>query len=238
MESIARMSRIFEFPSGLYKPVTLRGSDFTHRKCFVLPWDVCSAASLQSRSRAGRWPATLVLAVAALLWTGTARPGRNLLDGSGYWRNRLGNRGQLVHGCRGHRPGARGSPWHGGHCDLQHQYGQLRTDRLFERQQAALGLSFLGTNTAATMLEGGGANQTLTLGTGGITVNSGAGAVNIGSAASRQNVPITLGGNQTWANNSGNPLTIYGNISGGSTYYLYRSGGGTVALSGGTGNRV
>ena len=105
--------------------------------------------------------------------------------------------------------------------------------------QNVTGMNFLGTNTAATTLQGGGSNQTLTLGTGGITVSSGAGAVTIGSTTSGQSVAITLTGNQTWTNNSTtNPLTIIGNVTGGTTssgYQFVASGAGTITLSSGTG---
>ncbi|NCX98061.1 MAG: hypothetical protein EBX35_05695, partial [Planctomycetia bacterium] len=69
--------------------------------------------------------------------------------------------------------------------------------------QAALSLSF--TSGGTTTLQGGGANRTLALGTGGITVASGAGVVTIGSGTAGQNVAVTLGGDQTWTNNSVSP---------------------------------
>ena len=47
----------------------------------------------------------------------------------------------------------------------------------------------------------------LTLGTGGITVNSGAGAANIGTTNNGV-INIVLSGAQTWTNNSSNPLSI------------------------------
>jgi hypothetical protein len=46
-----------------------------------------------------------------------------------------------------------------------------------------------------------------------ITINSLAGAVTIGSARAGQNVAITLGGAQTWTNNSANVLTIQNGIN-------------------------
>jgi hypothetical protein len=67
-------------------------------------------------------------------------------------------------------------------------------------------------NTGTTLLEGGGSNETLTLGNnsgnGAITVNSGAGAVTIGSSTSGQNVTLDISGNGTINNNSSNVLTI------------------------------
>ncbi|MEI6033272.1 MAG: autotransporter-associated beta strand repeat-containing protein [Verrucomicrobiae bacterium] len=70
-------------------------------------------------------------------------------------------------------------------------------------------------NTGTTLVEGGnstgtGSNTTLTLGSGGITVNSGAGAVTIGSATGSYALAVTLGANQTWTNNSSNTLTKAG----------------------------
>ena len=92
--------------------------------------------------------------------------------------------------------------------------------------QSALGLVFLGTNTATTALQGGDANHSLTIGANGITVSSLAGAVTIGSATAGQNVAITLGGAQAWTNNSANGLTIQNTVS----------NGGSLLTVGGTGN--
>ncbi len=72
--------------------------------------------------------------------------------------------------------------------------------------------------------------NTLTIATG-ITVNSGAGAVTL-------NVPVTLGANQTWTNNSSNLLTIGGAVSLGA-FNLTSAGSGNTSISGaisGTGN--
>ena len=92
--------------------------------------------------------------------------------------------------------------------------------------QAALGLVFLGTNTAATNLLGGGANHSLTLGASGITMNSSAGAVTIGSATAGQNVAITLDGAQAWTNHSASGLTIQNALA----------NGGNLLTVGGSGN--
>ena len=98
--------------------------------------------------------------------------------------------------------------------------------------QSVLGLSFLGTNTATTLLQGGGvANQTLTLGTGGISVASLAGAVTIGSAAALQNVALTLGVAQSWTNNSANALTVVNGVSAG-VNLLTLAGTGAINLNG------
>lgn len=91
--------------------------------------------------------------------------------------------------------------------------------------RSVIGLSFLGTNTATTTLQGGGANRTLTLGLSGILVNTSAGAVTIGSSTSGQNVNVVLGpGHQAWTNNSSNTLTIQNGVS--------RSPGSTLNIAG------
>ncbi|MGC4014801.1 MAG: autotransporter-associated beta strand repeat-containing protein [Luteolibacter sp.] len=77
--------------------------------------------------------------------------------------------------------------------------------------QSALGL--VVPNTAATSIQGGGTNQTLTIGSGGITVNTGGGAVTIGSATAGQNVGVLLSASQTWAINTGNNLTLNNTLS-------------------------
>ena len=75
--------------------------------------------------------------------------------------------------------------------------------------QSVAGLSFLGTNTAATTLLGGGTARTLTLGTSGITIAAGAGAVTLGDGTAANNVLLNLtSGAQTWTNSSANALTI------------------------------
>jgi autotransporter-associated beta strand protein len=82
--------------------------------------------------------------------------------------------------------------------------------------QAANGITFRANTTTGITL----ANNTLTLGGGGITVENGAAAHTISSA-------ITLGGSQSWANNSANLLTVQ---SGGVAL------GGNTLTVGGTGN--
>jgi autotransporter-associated beta strand protein len=100
-----------------------------------------------------------------------------------------------------------------------------------DANQAATGLNFLGFNTAATALLGGGYNRTLTLGTEGITVSGTAGAVTIGSATTGQGVAITLGGAQTWTNDSSNPLTVQNAVINGGNL-LTVTGIGNTALNG------
>lgn len=77
-----------------------------------------------------------------------------------------------------------------------------------DADQAALSLTFnsAGTTTIVGNTSGTTARQ-LTLGTGGITVNSGAGAVGIGTT-NNGIINVVLSGNQTWTNNSNNALNI------------------------------
>jgi autotransporter-associated beta strand protein len=88
---------------------------------------------------------------------------------------------------------------------------------------SVLGMQFSDTAGAGINSDG----NTLTLGTGGITVNSGAGAVTL-------NPLITLGGVQTWTNNSSNTLTVGGNVSNGSSN-LTIGGSGVTTISGSLG---
>ena len=75
--------------------------------------------------------------------------------------------------------------------------------------QSAQSLTFSANSTSAITL----ANNTLTLGAGGITLSTGAAAHTISSA-------ITLGAAQTWANNAANTFTVSGLISGGTANSL------------------
>ncbi len=76
--------------------------------------------------------------------------------------------------------------------------------------------------------------QTLTLGTGGITVNATSGPVAIGVSGSMVN--LVLGGTQTWTNDSTGLLTVSGTIntasSGGVDSALTIAGSGSTTLSG------
>ena len=93
------------------------------------------------------------------------------------------------------------------------------------------GLVFLGTNTTTTLLQGGGANRVLTLGTNGISVNASAGAVTIGGSTTGQFVSTTLGaGNQNWVNNSSTTLTFLNGVN--------RNAGHTLNISGSIGTPV
>lgn len=97
--------------------------------------------------------------------------------------------------------------------------------------QAALSLEFV-TTAGATTLSGGNANRALTLGTGGITVDSGAGAVTL-LGTTNKTVTLKLNGSQSWANNNSAALSINGpvtNVANLAPYTLTFNGSG----SGGT----
>ena len=108
--------------------------------------------------------------------------------------------------------------------------------------QSALSLLFRAT-TASTLLGGTlatPANNTLTVGTGGITVDAGAGAVTIGQAATPGQVAVVLGGSQSWTNNSTNLLSVLNGVTGtagaSATQTLTFAGSGNTLLAGILGN--
>ena len=95
--------------------------------------------------------------------------------------------------------------------------------------QAALGLVF--SSTGSVLLEGGGSDRTLNLGTSGITDDPGAGAVTIGSATAGQQVAISLSGAQSWTNNSTvGVLTINGSTIDTEGYTLTVGGAGATTI--------
>jgi len=93
-------------------------------------------------------------------------------------------------------------------------------------------------NTGTTAIEGGnaiggGANTSLTIGSGGITMNAGSGNVTLGNGASPMRLIVYIGANQTWANNSNSTLTKTGggnNVLNLQTYTLTISGSGNTAI--------
>ncbi len=109
------------------------------------------------------------------------------------------------------------------------------TNVTLDATRSALSLTF--NNTGTTLLRGNSAVTTariLTLGSGGITLNSGAGAVTIGDTpATYGAVNMTLSGTQTWKNDSSNLLTLSGTTSlGANKLTLAGSGAGGITLSG------
>ena len=85
-------------------------------------------------------------------------------------------------------------------------------------------------NTGTTLLDSDSATpRLLTLGSGGITINSGAGAVTIGDATNVTN--ILLGAAQTWANNSSSSFTVLNGLNEGGNL-LTINGSGNTAISG------
>ncbi len=97
--------------------------------------------------------------------------------------------------------------------------------------QSALGLYF--NNTGTTLLDSiNTTTQTLTLGTDGITVNSGAGAVTLGNGTNALN--LTLGGAQSWTNNSSSLLTVVNAVDNGG-FLLAVAGTGNTTINGAIG---
>ncbi len=84
-------------------------------------------------------------------------------------------------------------------------------------------LTFTNVGGSVSISSGSGSN-TLTI-NGGITMNSGAAGATINAA-------VALGASQAWTNNSGNLLTVAGNITGSGTQTLTVNGSGNTTLSG------
>ncbi len=100
---------------------------------------------------------------------------------------------------------------------------------------------FQGSNTSTTTIDaGGGSNRNLTLGAGGITMNSGAGEVTIGGGPGGL-TNVLFGANQSWRNNSANDLNfvstmILGRTSGGlphTTLSITGTGAGSIVMESG-----
>jgi len=81
--------------------------------------------------------------------------------------------------------------------------------------QSALSILFRSTGTTTLLggTDGTPAADTLTLGSGGITLQAGAGAVTIGQAAAGGQVGVLLGDSQTWTNNSASLFTVANGIA-------------------------
>jgi autotransporter-associated beta strand protein len=91
--------------------------------------------------------------------------------------------------------------------------------------QSINGLIFDTTTTTGYTLTASSPGQVLTIGSGGVTVNSGALATSLGSA----NLGITINRSQTWANNSSNTLTV-GTVTRGAGGTVNFTGSGTIAI--------
>jgi fibronectin-binding autotransporter adhesin len=90
------------------------------------------------------------------------------------------------------------------------------------------GITFL--NTGTSLLDSTSTtSETLTVGTGGITLNSGAGAVTLGNATDP--MPVTMGGAQSWTNNSASLMTVVNNVANGG-FLLTVAGSGNTTLAG------
>ncbi len=95
--------------------------------------------------------------------------------------------------------------------------------------QSAMGLYF--SNTGTTLLDSISPPQTLSIGTDGITVNSGAGVVTIGDLTNILN--LSLGGSQSWTNNSSSLLSVVNGVNnGGNLLTLAGAGSGGFAVQG------
>ena len=93
---------------------------------------------------------------------------------------------------------------------------------------AAAGLTFQ--NTGTTLIDSSNTTtQTLSIGTGGITINANTGAVTLGNATNAAN--LTLTGAQSWTNNSSNALTVVNGLSLGANPLSF-AGTGSFALNG------
>ncbi len=98
---------------------------------------------------------------------------------------------------------------------------------------------FIFNNTGTTGIRtDGAANRAVTLGASGITINAGAGAVTFGTTTNLQRITFTLGGSQTWTNNSSTTFSLNNNntvATGGFTLTFDGTGNittGTGAISG------
>jgi fibronectin-binding autotransporter adhesin len=91
--------------------------------------------------------------------------------------------------------------------------------------RSVLGLDF--TSGQAHSLLGGGTNQILTLGAGGM-IKSGAGAITLGSATAGQQVALALSADQTWANNNNTgAITVVNGVAASSATARILTLGGT-----------
>jgi autotransporter-associated beta strand protein len=94
--------------------------------------------------------------------------------------------------------------------------------------QSVLGLAVESAVTQGITFLGGGTNQTLSIGSSGVTnASNGSGSVAIGSGTEGQNVAVTLVGSQSWANNGSQNIVVPNTVSGSGSPTFTNSGTGT-----------
>jgi len=98
--------------------------------------------------------------------------------------------------------------------------------------QAASRLSIRGSASGGVTLTGGGADRTLSLGTGGIEILDGAGPLVVGATVADQRVAVSLTGSQTWTNGSANAAVIQNGIGATGAHTLTLRGAGGFRLNG------
>ncbi len=98
--------------------------------------------------------------------------------------------------------------------------------------QAASKLSLRESASGGVTLTGGGADRTLSLGTGGIEVFAGAGPLVVGSTAAGQRVTASLTGSQTWTNGSANAAVLQNGVGATGAHTLTLRGAGGFRLNG------
>jgi fibronectin-binding autotransporter adhesin len=77
--------------------------------------------------------------------------------------------------------------------------------------QSAASIEFNNTAGLTYGMNAGGANRTLTIGSGGISVAAGAGSITIGSSSPGQNISVRVAEDQTWTSNSSTTIRMRNN---------------------------
>jgi len=108
--------------------------------------------------------------------------------------------------------------------------GALSID--FSAAASVNSLNITDSSSVAIVNQTSGAEQSLTLGAGGLT--TGSGAVTLGDILATQRINLALGASQTWTVGSGG-LTVSGVVSG-TGYGLTKTGPGTLTLNGAASN--
>jgi autotransporter-associated beta strand protein len=108
----------------------------------------------------------------------------------------------------------------------------------FSANWAINGITFNNTGTT-TIQSDSASSRVLTMGNGGIVINTNAGAVTLGNSGANP-LSVTLGANNVWTNESSALFTVAGNVTHSSGYTLTIGGSGNTTFSGnivnGTGN--